>query len=183
MPAMKIKSIGNIFQNASIFTLLSPIFVITLCVFPISTTDPGGFEPPTTGLEGRCYIQTKPRAHNIKHMSHVEEHLYIKKIWGDKIQEYTFKRGYKPDKDQILTALKDCFSVKIVEVDGKYTLSYGAIKQMTVWANKKLFVDTKSNLGVDEKTILDTNKRFRDFLLKATGYTAKQRRDMAKKGQ
>ena len=23
---------------------------------------PGGFEPPTPGLEGRCYVQTKPRA-------------------------------------------------------------------------------------------------------------------------
>jgi hypothetical protein len=56
------------------------------------------------------------------------------------------------------------------------------MKQMTVWVNKKLFIDTKSDLGVDETTILDTNKRFRDFLLKATGYTAKQRRDMAKKG-
>ncbi|MFC1786941.1 DUF5611 family protein [Halobacteriota archaeon] len=116
-------------------------------------------------------------------MSHVEEHPYIKKIWGDTIQEYTFKRGYKPDKDRILMALKDCFSAEIVEIDGKYTLSYGAIKQMTVWANKKLFVDTKSDLGVDEATILDTNKRFRDFLLKATGYTAKQRRDVAKKGR
>ena len=115
-------------------------------------------------------------------MSHVEEHPYIKKIWGGIIQEYTFKRGYKPDKDRILTSLKDCFSAKIDEIDGKYTLSYGAIKQMTVWTNKKLFVDIKADLCVDDITILDTNKRFRDFLLKATGYTAKQRRDIAKKG-
>ncbi|NYT00833.1 MAG: hypothetical protein GKB99_03810 [Methanocellales archaeon] len=99
------------------------------------------------------------------------------------MQEYDFKRGYKPDKDRILKALKDCFSAKIVETDDKYTLSYGAIKQMTVWVNKKLFVDTKSDLGADEAKILDTNKHFRDFLLKATGYTAKQRRDMAKKGR
>ncbi|MDI6902723.1 MAG: DUF5611 family protein [Methanocellales archaeon] len=99
------------------------------------------------------------------------------------MQEYTFKKGYKPEKDRILAALKDCFPVKITEGDGKYTLSYGAMKQMTVWINKKLFVDIKSDLSADEATILDTNKRFRDFLLKATGYTAKQRRDMAKKGQ
>ena len=25
--------------------------------------DPGGFEPPTSGLEGRRHIQAKPRAH------------------------------------------------------------------------------------------------------------------------
>ena len=61
-------------------------------------------------------------------------------------------------------------------------LSYSAMKQTIVWVNKKLFVDTKSDVGADGATILDTNKRFRDFLLKATGYTAKQRRDMAKKG-
>jgi len=29
--------------------------------------------------------------------------------------------------------------------------------------------------------VLDTNKRFRNFLEKATGYTAKQRMQMAKK--
>ncbi|MDD2777977.1 MAG: DUF5611 family protein [Methanocellales archaeon] len=115
-------------------------------------------------------------------MSHVERHVYIKKIWGEIIQEYSFKKGFKPDKDRILIVLKNCFPAKITEVDDKYTLSYGAMKQMTVWANKKLFIDTKSDLGVDEATILDTNKRFRDFLLKATGYTAKQRRDIAKKG-
>ena len=33
----------------------------------------------------------------------------------------------------------------------------------------------------DQSLILDTNKRFRDFLEEATGYTAKERLKMAKK--
>jgi len=45
-----------------------------------------------------------------------------------------------------------------------------------------LFVDTVSDVTVkDDGTILQTNKAYRDFLLKATGYTAKERLKHAKK--
>lgn len=62
-------------------------------------------------------------------------------------------------------------------------ISYGAMKEMKAWVqDKKLYVETVSDLSVkDEKLILDTNKRFRDFLEEATGYTAKERLKMAKK--
>ncbi len=54
---------------------------------------------------------------------------------------------------------------------------------MNVWLDKKeLCVETESDSGIkDDAVILDTNKRFRDFLEQATGYTAKKRLEMAKK--
>jgi hypothetical protein len=43
-----------------------------------------------------------------------------------------------------------------------------------------LLVDTEPSTSVPEAVMIDTNTRFRCFLEKATGYTAKQR---AKKAQ
>ena len=43
-------------------------------------------------------------------------------------------------------------------------------------------MDTISDKTVtDDETVLQTNKAFRDFLYKATGYTAKERLKNAKK--
>ncbi|MDI6888806.1 MAG: DUF5611 family protein [Methanocellales archaeon] len=97
------------------------------------------------------------------------------------IQVYTFKKGYSAEKKRILAVLKECFPCEIRDDGGKLTLSYGAIKEMVVWVNGKLHVDIKPNLNVSDDVIIDTNKCFRDFLEKATGYTAKQRVSMAKK--
>ncbi|MFZ2537017.1 DUF5611 family protein, partial [Methanothrix sp.] len=47
--------------------------------------------------------------------------------------------------------------------------------------NKKLNVSTESDSDAKDDQILDTNKRFRNFLEKTTGYNAKQRLQMAKK--
>jgi hypothetical protein len=64
----------------------------------------------------------------------------------------------------------------------KLLLSYGALKSIEAWIEgKKLAVVTESAPGVSDDVALDTNKRFRNFLEKATGYTAKQRLQMAKK--
>ncbi|AFD01043.1 Uncharacterized protein conserved in archaea [Methanocella conradii HZ254] len=102
---------------------------------------------------------------------------------GEIISEYTFKRGYRPDSERIRNILEEVFGARPVESDGKMVISYGAIKEMKAWVqDKKLYVETVSDLSVkDEKLILDTNKRFRDFLEEATGYTAKERLKMAKK--
>ncbi len=99
------------------------------------------------------------------------------------ISEYTFKRGYKPENERIRGIIEEVFDTKPAESGGKLTVSYGAIKEMKAWVqDKKLHVETQSDLSVkDEKLILDTNKRFRDFLEEATGYTAKERLKMAKK--
>ncbi len=70
--------------------------------------------------------------------------------------------------------------------DNEYTLSYGAIKAMTVTVGDQLFIDTESRSDVSNEVMVDTNRRFREFLEKATGYTAKQRakkaQDAAKRG-
>ncbi len=102
---------------------------------------------------------------------------------GEIISEYTFKRGYRPDNDRLRGILEEVFEARPVESQGKFIISYGAIKEMKAWIqDKKLYVETVSDLSVkDEKLILDTNKRFREFLEEATGYTAKERLKMAKK--
>jgi hypothetical protein len=102
---------------------------------------------------------------------------------GESITVYSFKRGFKPENERIRGVLEEIFEIKPAEREGKLTVSYGAIKEMKTWVqDKKLIVETLSDLSVkDEKLIMDTNKRFRDFLEEATGYTAKERLKMAKK--
>jgi hypothetical protein len=102
---------------------------------------------------------------------------------GESISEYNFKRGFKPENERIRDIIEEIFEAKPVETGGKLTVQFGAIKELTAWVqDKKLHVETKSDTSVkDESLILDTNKRFRDFLEEATGYTAKERLKMAKK--
>lgn len=79
--------------------------------------------------------------------------------------------------------LTEIFQVDPRNDGGKLTIQYGAIKELKTWVDdKKLIVETQSDMGVkDQATILDTNKKFRDFLEEATGYTAKERLKQAKK--
>ncbi len=104
-------------------------------------------------------------------------------IPGDSISEYKFKRGFKPEGERIRNVMEEIFQVAPQENGGKYVVQYGAIKELKAWvSDKKLHVETQSDRDVkDEKTILDTNKRFRDFLEEATGFTAKERLKQAKK--
>jgi hypothetical protein len=79
--------------------------------------------------------------------------------------------------------MEEIFQVAPKENGGKFTINYGAIKELKAWvSDKKLFVETESDRTVkDEQVILDTNKKFRDFLEEATGFTAKERLKQAKK--
>ncbi|WNY28183.1 hypothetical protein MmiEs2_03670 [Methanimicrococcus stummii] len=97
--------------------------------------------------------------------------------------EYKLKRGYTPDIERIRDLLTECFGTEIKEEDGKLKTSYGVLKEITVWINnKKLGVETVAdNSGAADDLILDTNKRFRTFLDKGTGYTSKDRVKNAKK--
>jgi len=53
---------------------------------------------------------------------------------------------------------------------------------MEVWMDeKKLCVNTESNMDADPDDVRDTNKRFRKFLVAATGYTTKERVKRMKK--
>lgn len=101
---------------------------------------------------------------------------------GDIIQEYSIKRGFSQDTGRIRSLLEKNFPAEIKEDNGKYTLSFGAFKRLTLWLdNKKLYADTESNREVTDDVIMDTNKRYRVFLEEATGYTAKERLAKAKK--
>lgn len=101
---------------------------------------------------------------------------------GDIIQEYSFKRGFSQDMGRIRSVLEKNFPAEIKEDDGKYTLSYGAFKRLTLWLdNKKLCVKTESSSEVMDEVILDTNKRYRVFLEEVTGYSAKEMLAKAKK--
>ena len=115
-----------------------------------------------------------------------EKHFYPAKhkhIHGDSISEYKFKRGFKPEGERIKNVMEEIFHVAPQDNGGKLTINYGAIKELKAWVeNKKLFVETQSDLTVkDTNVILDTNKKFRDFLEEATGFTAKERLKQAKK--
>lgn len=99
-----------------------------------------------------------------------------------RIQEYKLKRGFKPETGRIKELLEKHFPVPIKEKEGKLEISYGALKRIEAWiADKKLYVNTESNSSSSDEEVLETNKRFREFLDNATGYTSKQRVKMSKK--
>jgi hypothetical protein len=96
--------------------------------------------------------------------------------------EYPLKRGFKPEMDRIKGILEAEFPVPVSQEEGKLRLSYGALKSVVVWLEgRKLAVVTEALPGASDEMALDANRRFRSFLEKATGYTAKQRLEMAKK--
>jgi Uncharacterized protein conserved in archaea len=99
------------------------------------------------------------------------------------MQEYKLKRGFAPDIERIRNLLTECFGTEINDENDKLTTSYGVLTEIKVWIdNKKLCVDTVSdNSGIPDDVILDTNKRFRTFLDKGTGYSSKDRIKNAKK--
>jgi hypothetical protein len=99
------------------------------------------------------------------------------------MQQYKLKRGFKPDIDRIYSVIEECFPGEISRNEGVLETSFGAMSKIKVWIeNKMLCVDTVSDKTVTNgEIVLQTNKAFRDFLNKATGYTAKERIKNAKK--
>jgi hypothetical protein len=99
------------------------------------------------------------------------------------MQRYKLKRGFKPETERIYSAMQECFPTEISRDEAFIKTSYGAMLEVKVWIeNKMLCVETVSDTTVkDDETILKTNKAYRDFLFKATGYTAKERLKQAKK--
>jgi len=80
--------------------------------------------------------------------------------------------------------LKECFGAEVREKDGHYMISYGALKQMEISlgpGGKTLVVDTESDTSAPDEVIIDTNKRFRTYLERVTGFSAKERLKKAKK--
>ncbi|MDP2216188.1 MAG: DUF5611 family protein [Methanolobus sp.] len=99
------------------------------------------------------------------------------------MQEYKLKRGFAPDIDRLEECMKEIFPSEVRRDGRKLVTSYGILSTLTVWVEgKNMAVETVSDTTLkDDNLILDSNKRFRDFLLKATGYSAKERLKQAKK--
>jgi hypothetical protein len=101
------------------------------------------------------------------------------------MQEYQIKRGYtKSLAESMVQALRDQFEVEpVAGADGHYIVTYGALRRLEVWlgaGGKTLIVDTEANKDAGDEAIIETNRRFRNYLQQVTGYTAKER---AKKAQ
>lgn len=108
------------------------------------------------------------------------------------MQEYDVKRGMTKDlHDRIAAGFADIFAAEPEVKNGYYAISYGSMSRLEVWAgekNKTVIVDTETNKEVlslpdseADAIILDTNKRFRQFLDLITGFTTKERVARAKK--
>jgi hypothetical protein len=101
------------------------------------------------------------------------------------MQEYQVKRGHTKDlAGEVEKAMAELFGVRPEKAGGVYAISYGALSRMEVRigeGGKAITVDTVSKRDADEATILDTNRRFRTFLDRVTGFTSKERVKRAKK--
>jgi hypothetical protein len=101
------------------------------------------------------------------------------------MQEYQVKRtSLKSLPVVMVDQLKECFGAEAREKDGHYQIQYGALKRMDVAigpGGKTLVVDTESDTGASDETIIDTNRRFRLYLERVTGFSAKERLKKAKK--
>ncbi len=94
------------------------------------------------------------------------------------MQTFDIKKGHfkNLENDGLKKAMMDVFGE--VEVEGeKYKSNFGAMKPITVWLKGKneLAVDISTNKDVDEETAMKSIKAKNDFLLRATGFSAKER--------
>ncbi|MDE2546037.1 MAG: DUF5611 family protein [Methanocorpusculum sp.] len=108
------------------------------------------------------------------------------------MQEYEVKRGMTKDlPERIAAGFTDIFETEPKTEDGHYSISYGSMSHLEVWAgekNKTVIVDTETNKEVlampdaeADAIILDTNKRFRQYLDLISGFTTNERVKRAKK--
>lgn len=109
------------------------------------------------------------------------------------MQEYPIKRGYtKEFATRMVDGLTEFFDETPEEKDEHYLISYGSFARLEVYTGEKgktLIVDSDSDMSIfdrlseDEanKMVLDTNKRFRQYLEHVTGYNTKERKKNAEK--
>ena len=99
------------------------------------------------------------------------------------MNEYDIKRGHyeKIEGNKLENLMKEAFG-EVKRKDGKLKSTFGALEHITVWMDgkKKIFVDTKMNTNVDDKTATETIRQYNFFLEKAAGFSAKERRKRAK---
>ena len=95
------------------------------------------------------------------------------------MQEYPVKRGFTKDLNTTMAeGLKQCFSTEVKNLGDHYQISYGALKLLDVTmgeGGKTVIIRTESDKEASDEVILDTNRRFRNYLEVATGFSSKER--------
>ncbi|MDE4909076.1 DUF5611 family protein [Methanogenium marinum] len=109
------------------------------------------------------------------------------------MQEYPIKRGYtKEFATRMVDGLTELFGETAEENEGHYLIIYGSFKRFEVYTGEKgktLIVDSDSDMSIFDRfteeeangIVLDTNRRFRQYLEFVTGYNTKERKKNAEK--
>ncbi len=99
------------------------------------------------------------------------------------MQEYEVRKGFQENlqPEKLKTLMQEIFG-NVLEKDGKFTSSFGALKELNAWPSKNnLAVEMKTDPSVGDDVAQNTIKAYNTFLEKATGYTAKERGKRAQK--
>lgn len=101
------------------------------------------------------------------------------------MQEYPVKKTHvKSLSNEMIEALRELFETEPVQSGDVYTISFGALKRLSVRigeSGKTLVLETESDPSASDEEILDTNRRFRRYLERVTGYSTKERVKISKK--
>jgi hypothetical protein len=100
------------------------------------------------------------------------------------MQEYPVKRGFSKNLDEtVAREMYQCFGTEPGQSNGHYQITFGALNLLDVSIGKdgkSIIVKTESKRDADDTLIIDTNRRFRQFLDHVTGYSTKERVKRAK---
>ena len=107
--------------------------------------------------------------------------------------EYPIKRGFKTGlSERMRDGLEKYFAVSGRQEGSHYSISYGSFSRLEVYTGGKestLICESESDMGIFDRmpeeeanaVVLDTNKRFRQYLEYVTGYNTKERKKNAEK--
>ncbi len=105
------------------------------------------------------------------------------------MRDYDIKRGHFKKIDGKVQEIVNEVMGSSKKAGEKIKTSFGALKKLELWTEgkTKLWVDTEMDAGVDDKTAMETQRKYNDLLFRLTGFTAKERskrlKDKAKKGK
>jgi hypothetical protein len=99
------------------------------------------------------------------------------------MQEYEIRKGFQENLQpgKLKSLMQETFG-NVLEKDGRFVSSFGALKELSAWpSEKRIAVETKTDPSVGDDVAQNTIRAYNTFLEKATGYTAKERGKRAQK--